>query len=61
MLSLQDSGRAVLEMGLGSRFGKMAQSILGSGERTKLMVKVNLYMLMEMSMMATGQMIRQME
>jgi hypothetical protein len=45
-------------MGLGSRLGKMAQSILGSGERTKHMAKVDLSMLTEMSMMATGQMIR---
>jgi hypothetical protein len=54
------SGGVALETALESKFGLMVQSILESGERTVLMVKVNSCTWMETFMMGIGPMIKPM-
>lgn len=55
-----ENGREVLEMATENSHGLMVLSILESGGRTELTEKADLFMLMVISMMASGLMIKQM-
>ena len=57
---IQENGKAISEMAMESRCGKMVPSTLVNGEITKLMVRENSSMLMEIFIRANGQMIKQM-
>ncbi len=58
VLCILENGREVLEMARANKSGLMELATSESGEKTELMGKENSYMLMAMSMMASGLMIK---
>lgn len=57
---IMGNGKEVLEMGMENRNGLMELLILVNGVKTELMERVDSFMLMEISMMDCGLMIKQM-